>query len=136
MAGAAFGSYGGGGAFGSYGRFGAMTTPAKDTELTTQQVAELTRLGIDIAQDVTGTPYKRYEVARAELQVAIAEGRPLSTITEKQAKLAAAYKAVQEYEATQASRWEWTNLGKTGAAVGIGVGVMIIALQFRALLRG
>jgi len=124
--------------FGAYGEAGTSAGRAieQTTKLTPEQIAEMTKLGIDIAQDVTGTPYKRYELAKADLQSAIANGRSLSVILDKQAKLAAAQRSVQEYENTQASRWEWAVLGKTALAVGVGIGGMVIALQFRNLLRG
>ncbi len=95
-----------------------------------EEIQQLTTIGINVAQDLMGTPYQRLERAQADLQLAVMQGAPLAKVMDIQARLTAAQRAVAEYEATQQSRWEWSNLGK----VFVGSGVLLMfALTWRAL---
>lgn len=134
---------GGGGNFGGYGSassFGAGSDAAiargvsdsvqrgDATSFSLQQAEQITSSAIRIAQEVQGSPIQRAAVARAKLQTAILEQRPLSTILELQAKVAAADRGAQVYQAGEASSQEWSNLGKIALAVGIGVGASVMLL--------
>lgn len=92
------------------------------------QAKDITTTAIQIAQEVTGNPIQRAAVLRAQLQTAIVEQRPLSTILELRAKVAAADRQVQAYMLGEQSSQEWANLGKIGLAVSIGVGAALMLL--------
>jgi len=103
------------------------------SSLALSQVKDIATTAIDIAQEVSATPIQRAAVLRAQLQAAVLEQRPLSTILELQAKVAAADRQVQVYLAGEQSSREWANLGKIALAMGIGVGgALMLLLATRA----
>ena len=135
----------GGGGFG-VGVYGSGTDAAvargvseaiqtDSTSLSLQQAREIATTAIQIAKDVQGSPIQNAAVMRAKLQTAILEQRPLSTILELKAKVAAADRQAQVFQAGEASQQEWSNLGKIALAVGIGVGASAMLLLATKALK-
>ncbi len=109
----------------------ASGVKALEGQYSADQLAELTTVGVNVAKELTSTPYQRLELAKAGLQAAVVEGRPYRVILEAQAKVVAAEQSVRDYEMTQASRWEWATLGKIGVSVAIGIGIAVLFNQIR-----
>lgn len=105
---------------GAYGRLGAFGSEDSGDWLT-----PLSTIAAGVYAE-SQDPVRQVAILTAQLQNAYARGAPLSEITLLKAKLTAAQAALAAAQATDTSRWEWTNLGKLASVVTIVLGVVVI----------
>ena len=106
--------------------------PEAGSSLSYEQIYTLAPTIARTVAEATGSPAQRAAVLRAQLQTAIAEGRPLRTVNELRARVAAADQEAQAYAATQQRVGEWAELGKAFVGAGIALfGVTGLAIMVR-----
>lgn len=109
----------------------AVANPASPAEsssvLTLDQIGDLAVVGGRVAQELTGGgPIQRAQVLRAQLSTALARGAPLRVIQDLQAKVSAADRQAQMHIESEQARRTWRTIGMVAAAVGIGVGGLVV----------
>lgn len=108
---------------GRYGQYGRVYGAAEDNS--DSWLYPLTQLAAS-AYAESQDPVRQVAILTAQLENAYLRGASASEITLLKAKLSAAQQALSAQQATEASRWEWTNLGKIGSVVVIAVGLAVI----------
>ena len=82
--------------------------------------------GVAAALNQSTDPYRQAGILRAQLQDALARGKSAKTIGELQARLSAAERQIALRSESERSSRDWSNLGKIGLTVGIGIGVLAL----------
>lgn len=107
------------------GYAGSGAEEGSDNTAFSSWLAPLTQIAAGVYAE-SQDPVRQVAILTAQLQNAYARGASTAEIALLQAKLSAAKQALATQQATERSRWEWTNLGKVGTVVGIALGVGLL----------